>query len=210
MVTVAGAIGARQPRRGENPLRCHRKREHSEWEAKWLPGYEQSRPVHIGNKASDQLQLDTFGEVLDTLYRARCAGYYPLEDESGEGLEVPLLEHIERVWADPDEGLWEFRSGRRQFTQSKVMAWMAFDRGIRIVEEFGMKGPVERWMKIRKRIHDQVCRQGFHRGLNSFTQSYGIAELDASLLLLPLVGFLPVDDARIYRHDQSYRETPDA
>ena len=173
------------------------KREHSEWEAEWLPGYEGSRPVHIGNKASDQLQLDTFGEVLDTLYRARCAGYYPLEDESGEGLEVPLLEHIERVWADPDEGLWEFRSGRRQFTQSKVMAWMAFDRGIRMVEEFGMKGPVERWMKIRKRIHDQVCRQGFHRSLNSFTQSYGIAELDASLLLLPLVGFLPVHDARI-------------
>ena len=129
------------------------KREHSEWEGKWLRGYEGSRPVHIGNKASDQLQLDTFGEVLDTLYRARCAGFYPLEDESGQGLEVPLLEHLEKVWADPDKGLWEFRSGPRQFTLSKVMAWVAFDRGIRMAEKFGMKGPVKRWKKIRSRIH---------------------------------------------------------
>ncbi len=173
------------------------KREHSEWDAQWLAGYENSRPVHVGNKASEQLQLDTFGEVLDTLYRARCAGYYPLEDETGEGLEVPLLEHLEKVWAEPDEGLWEFRSGRRQFTQSKVMAWVAFDRGIRMVEQFGMRGPVERWKKIKQRIHDQVCRRGFHRGMNSFTQSYGIPHMDASLLLLPLVGFLPVGDSRI-------------
>jgi GH15 family glucan-1,4-alpha-glucosidase len=173
------------------------KREHSEWEANWLPGYEASRPVHIGNKASEQLQLDTFGELLDTLYRARCAGIYPLEDESGQGLEVPLLEHLEKVWSDPDEGLWEFRSGPRQFTLSKVMAWVAFDRGIRMAEEFSMKGPVERWKKIKKRIHEQVCCRGFHRGMNSFTQSYGITNLDASLLLLPLVGFLPVQDSRI-------------
>ncbi len=173
------------------------KREHSEWVAAWLPGYKGSKPVHIGNKASDQLQLDTFGEVLDSLYRARCHGLYPLDDQSGEALELPLLEHLEKVWADPDDGLWEFRSGRRQFTQSKVMAWVAFDRGIRIVEKFGVKGPVERWRKIRKKIHDQVCRRAFHKGMNSFAQAYGSKHLDASLLLLPLVGFLPISDSRI-------------
>jgi GH15 family glucan-1,4-alpha-glucosidase len=173
------------------------KREHSEWTAGWLPGYQDSAPVHIGNKASDQLQLDTFGEVLDTLYRARCRGLYPLEDTSGESLEVPLLEHLETIWAKPDAGLWEFRSGPFQFTQSKVMAWVAFDRGIRMVERFGMKGPVERWRKTRAVIHAEVCKQGFHRGLNSFTQVYGTRHMDASLLLLPLVGFLPVHDDRI-------------
>jgi len=149
------------------------KREHSEWTAEWLPGYKGSRPVHIGNKASDQLQLDTFGEVLDSLYRARCHGLYPLDDPSGESLEVPLLEHLEKVWQDPDDGLWEVRSGKKHFTQSKVMAWVAFDRGVRMVEKFGMHGPVERWRKIRTEIHAQVCKRGFHKGMNSFTQVYG-------------------------------------
>jgi GH15 family glucan-1,4-alpha-glucosidase len=173
------------------------KREHSEWEAKWLPGYQESKPVLIGNKASDQLQLDTFGEVLDALFRARCAGLYPLEDKSGAAFEVPLLEHLEQVWAQPDRGLWEFRSGPQQFTQSKVMAWLAFDRGIRIAERFGIDGPVDRWRKIRSKIHAQVCDRGFHRGINSFTQAYGSKHMDASLLLLPLVGFLPPHDPRI-------------
>ncbi len=173
------------------------KREHSEWAADWLRGYRGSKPVHIGNKASDQLQLDTFGELLDSLYRARCHGLYPLDDRSGEALELPLLEHLEKIWADPDAGLWEVRSGRRQFTQSKVMAWVAFDRGVRMVEKFGMKGPVERWRKVRSEIHQQVCKKGFHRGMNSFTQEYGSKHLDSSLLLLPLVGFLPVTDERI-------------
>jgi len=173
------------------------KREHSEWTAGWLPGYQNSKPVHIGNKASDQLQLDTFGEVLDALYRARCHGIYPLDDESGEALELLLLEHLERVWADPDDGFWEFRSGCQQFTESNVMAWVAFDRGIRIAEKFGMKGPVERWRKIRAEIHAQVCNRGFHRGMNSFTLAYGTKHMDASLLLLPLVGFLPPGDPRI-------------
>lgn len=144
------------------------KREHSEWKTDWLRGYKNSTPVHIGNKASGQLQLDTFGEVLDTLYRARCHDLYPLPDKSGDALELPLLEHLEKVWEEPDAGLWEFRSGRLQFTQSKVMAWVAFDRGIRMVEKFGMKGPVERWRTIRTKIHDQVCKRGFHKGLNSF------------------------------------------
>ena len=173
------------------------KREHSEWKAGWLSGYKRSTPVHIGNKASDQLQLDTFGEVLDSLYRARCHGLYPMEDQSGEAMELPLLQHLEKVWQDPDAGLWEIRSGRQQFTQSKTMAWVAFDRGIRIAEKFGMQGPVERWRKIRAQIHAQVCKQGFHTGLNSFTQVYGTKHLDASLLLLPLVGFLPIDDPRV-------------
>ena len=173
------------------------KREHSEWAAEWLEGYKGSTPVHVGNKASSQLQLDTFGEVLDTLYRSRCHDLYPLPDKSGEALEIPLLEHLEKVWDNPDAGLWEFRSGRLQFTQSKVMAWVAFDRGIRMVEKFGMKGPVDRWRKIRTKIHDQVCKRGFHKGLNSFTQAYGKKHLDASLLLLPLVGFLPIEDPRI-------------
>ncbi len=173
------------------------KREHSEWTAKWLPGYRKSRPVLIGNKASEQLQLDTFGELLDALYRARCNGMYPLNDRSGQGLELPLLDHLEKVWQDPDAGLWEFRSGSVQFTQSKVMAWVAFDRGIRMAKKFGMKAPVQRWRRIRKRIHAQVCRLGFDRQMNSFTQVYGTRHLDASLLLIPLVGFLPVDDPRV-------------
>jgi GH15 family glucan-1,4-alpha-glucosidase len=173
------------------------KREHSEWEAKWLQGYRRSKPVLIGNNASDQLQLDTFGEVMDALYRARRMGIYPLEDRSGAPLELPLLEHLEKIWTEPDCGLWEFRSGPQQFTHSKVMAWVAFDRGIRMVEEFGIKGSVDRWRKIRSKIHAQVCDRGFHRGMNSFTQAYGSKHMDASLLLLPLVGFLPPDDPRI-------------
>jgi GH15 family glucan-1,4-alpha-glucosidase len=173
------------------------KREHSEWTAKWLSGYLGSRPVHIGNKASGQLQLDTFGELLDTLYRARCHGLYPLEDKSGEALEIPMLEHLEKIWDKPDAGLWEMRSESQQFTQSKVMCWVAFDRGVRLVEKFAIKGPVERWRKVRAKIHAQICRRGFHGGMNSFTQSYGTRHMDASLLLLPLVGFLPIEDPRI-------------
>ncbi len=173
------------------------KREHSEWIGDWLPGYRNSRPVHIGNKASDQLQLDTFGELLDALYRARCHGLYPLEDESGEQLELPLLERLEEVWKQPDAGLWEVRSGAHPFTHSKVMAWVAFDRGIRMVEKFGMKAPVQRWRRICREIHAQVCRRGFHRRMNSFTQAYGTTHVDASLLLLPLVGFLPIQDPRV-------------
>ncbi|MGA7158760.1 MAG: glycoside hydrolase family 15 protein [Acidobacteriaceae bacterium] len=173
------------------------KREHSEWTAKWLEGYDGSKPVHIGNKASDQLQLGVFGEILDTLYRARCKNLYPLDDKSGAGLELPLLEHLEKIWADPDAGIWEFRSGAQQFTQSKVMAWVAFDRGIRMAEKFGLSGPVERWRKIRSKIHAQVCRHGFNKRMNSFTQTYSSNHMDASLLLLPLVGFLPPNDPQI-------------
>lgn len=173
------------------------KREHSEWVAGWLPGYKRSKPVHIGNKASSQLQLDTYGEVLDALYQARRNGIYPHEDKSGAALELPLLEHLEKIWREPDNGLWEFRPARHQFTQSKVMAWVAFDRGVRMVKEFGIKGHIERWRKLRNQLHAEICRKGFHKGMNSFTQAYGKKHLDASLLLMPIVGFLPVDDERV-------------
>lgn len=173
------------------------KREHSEWQASWLSGYGESSPVRIGNKVSDQLQLDVFGEVMDALFRARQHGLYPLEDQSGEGLEFPLLKHLEGVWTQPDKGMWEMRSPAQHFTESKVMAWVAFDRGIRMVEQFGLQGPVKRWRKIRAEIHNDICSKGYHRGLNSFTQAYGNKHMDASLLLLPLVGFLPIEDRRI-------------
>jgi GH15 family glucan-1,4-alpha-glucosidase len=173
------------------------KREHGDWVAEWLPGYAGSKPVRIGNNASSQFQLDTYGETLDSLYRARRAGLYPLKDKSGSGLEVPLLKHLQQIWRDPDEGLWEFRSGPQQFTHSKVMAWVAFDRGIRMADEFGIEAPVARWRKIRKQIHDEVCAKGFHKKMNSFTQTYGQPHVDASLLLMPIVGFLPINDERI-------------
>lgn len=173
------------------------KREHSEWEATWLPGYQGSQPVHIGNKASAQLQLDTFGEVLDSLYRARCQGLYPHDDRSGEALEIPVLKHLEKVWEHVDHGLWEVRSEGLHFTQSKIMAWVAFDRGIRMVERFKMKGPLDRWRRIRAKIHAQVCKRAFHVGLNSFTQAYGKKDMDSGLLLAPLVGFLPIHDPRV-------------
>ncbi|MBV9198322.1 MAG: glycoside hydrolase family 15 protein, partial [Alphaproteobacteria bacterium] len=166
-----------------------------EYEVPWLRGYEGAAPVRIGNAAADQVQLDVYGEVLDTLYQARRMGLPG--NQAAWALERALVEHLETVWEQPDEGIWEVRGGRRQFTHSKVMAWVAFDRAIRSVEEFGLDGPVERWHTHRERVHEQVCREGFDPELNSFVQSYGARQLDASLLLLPLVGFLPADDPRI-------------
>ena len=151
--------------------------------------------MRIGNAASGQLQLDVYGEVLDALYQARRMRL-PSNDAAW-GLEQALLAHLETIWEQPDEGMWEVRGGRRHFTHSKVMAWVAFDRAARSVEEFGMSVPVERWGALRDRIHAEVCRNGFDAELGSFVQSYGSKELDASLLLLPLVGFLPADDPRI-------------
>jgi GH15 family glucan-1,4-alpha-glucosidase len=167
----------------------------TEYEVRWLRGYEDAGPVRIGNAAADQLQLDVYGEVLDALYQARRMGLAP--SEAAWNLERELVEHLEKIWDLPDEGLWEVRGGRRQFTHSKVMAWVAFDRAIRSVEEFGLPGPAERWRGLREHIHADVCRNGFDAELNSFVQSYGAKQLDASLLLLPLVGFLPADDLRI-------------
>jgi GH15 family glucan-1,4-alpha-glucosidase len=173
------------------------KRERGEWNADWLPGYRHSKPVHIGNKASDQLQLDTYGEVLDSLYRALCKGLHAQPDPSDTPLAVPLLQHLEKIWSKPDAGIWEFRTSCQHFTHSKVMAWVAFDRGIRMAEEFGTKGPADRWRRLRNRIHKEVCDKGFNKKMKTFTQAYGTRHLDASLLLIPVVGFLDIEDERV-------------
>ena len=166
-----------------------------EYEIPWLPGYEDSRPVRIGNAAHGQLQLDVFGEVMDALHQARRGALHPRAADWA--FQRAVLEHLEGVWDQPDEGIWEVRGGRRHFTYSKVMAWVALDRGIRAVQAFDLAGPVARWQALRQRIHDEVCRHGFDRQLGSFVQSFGSKELDASLLLLPTVGFLPATDPRI-------------
>jgi GH15 family glucan-1,4-alpha-glucosidase len=167
----------------------------TEFEVPWLSGYEASQPVRIGNAASEQLQLDVFGEVLDSLYQARRMG---LEDsEPTWDLEMALLSRVEKIWSQPDEGIWEVRGGAKHFTHSKVMTWVAVDRAVRTVEQFGKQGPVDKWRKLREQIHAEVCEKGFNAKLNSFTQYFGGTDLDASCLLLPLVGFLPPEDPRI-------------
>jgi GH15 family glucan-1,4-alpha-glucosidase len=167
----------------------------TELELPWLVGYEGSAPVRIGNAASEQLQIDVFGEVIDALYQARVHG---LEFQKNPwDLQVVLLEHLERVWREPDEGIWEIRGERRHFVHSKVMAWVAFDRSVRSVEEQNHPGPVDRWRALRDEIHADVLENGFDKELGSFVQSYGSKDLDASLLLVPLVGFLPASDPRV-------------
>jgi GH15 family glucan-1,4-alpha-glucosidase len=161
----------------------------------WLPGYQGSAPVRLGNAAADQLQLDVFGEVIDALHSARKGSLAP--NEAAWNLERALIEHLEQVWNLPDEGLWEVRGRRRCFTHSKVMAWVAFDRAVKAVEDFGLDGPVERWRALREEVHREVCNRAFNADQGSFVQYFGGRELDASLLLMPLVGFLPPDDPRI-------------
>jgi len=167
----------------------------TEVELEWLPGYERSTPVRIGNAASQQRQLDVYGEVLDALYHARLSGLEPSKD--AWALIRKLLQWLEKGWREPDEGIWEVRGPRRHFTHSKVMAWVAFDRAVRMIEEDGLDGPVDRWRALREEIHDEVCREGLSETLGAFTQSYGLDRLDASLLMIPLVGFLPADDERV-------------
>ena len=161
----------------------------------WLPGYGGAAPVRIGNAASKQFQLDVYGEVMDTLHLARCAGLHP--DPQSWNIQVCLLAFLESNWEKEDEGIWEIRGPRRHFTHSKVMAWVAFDRGVKAVERFGHDGPLERWRRVRSAIHAQVCEAGFDAQRNTFVQSYGSTQLDASLLLIPLVGFLPPGDPRV-------------
>jgi GH15 family glucan-1,4-alpha-glucosidase len=167
----------------------------TEAELPWLAGYERSAPVRIGNAASEQLQLDVYGEVMDALYQARAHGL-PFE-RSAWALQTTLLEYLERAWREPDDGIWEIRGERRHFVHSKAMAWVAFDRAVRSVEQQGVDGPLDRWGALRDEIHGDVCEHGYDERLGTFTQSYGSPELDASLLLLPLVGFLPASDPRI-------------
>jgi len=166
-----------------------------ELELDWLPGYQGARPVRIGNAASRQLQLDVFGEVLDALHLSRRVGLS--YEEASWALEKNLVEHLEKIWLEPDEGIWEVRGPRRQFTHSKVMAWVALDRAVKSMEQFGLEGPLERWRGVRDQIHASVCREGFDAEQGSFVQSYGSKELDASLLLVPIVGFLPPSDPRV-------------
>ncbi|MDQ3890932.1 MAG: glycoside hydrolase family 15 protein [Actinomycetota bacterium] len=170
-------------------------RELAEREVPWLPGYRASRPVRVGNAASDQIQLDVFGELMDSMHQARARGLEP--DEFGWDLQAHVLDHLESRWREPDAGMWEMRTAPRHFTHSKVMAWAAFDRAVAAVERFGLEGPIERWKRARAEIHDQVCREGYDVDRGAFVQSYGAKELDASLLLMPLVGFLPVHDERV-------------
>ena len=166
-----------------------------EWEAGWLPGYKNSRPVRIGNAAVDQFQLDVFGEVASALSRTPQA-----EDDirvSASSLQAALVNHLCQVWPEPDEGIWETRGGAKQFTHSKVMAWVALDRAIKHHEQYDGGGDVKRWKKNRDMIHREVCEKGFDKKLNSFVQSYGSKQLDASCLRIGLVGFLPPDDPRV-------------
>ena len=170
-----------------------------EWEVPWLPGFEGASPVRIGNAAVGQQQLDIYGEVADALHQAREAKL-PRNEPALE-LQQTLLEHLEQIWQEPDAGIWEVRGPKRHFTHSKVMAWVAFDRGIKSAEKFAFKAPLEHWRTLRQQIHDDVCRHGFDKDLGSFVQSYGSKNLDASLLLIALVGFLPPSDRACPRHN---------
>jgi len=166
-----------------------------EWEVDWLDGYENSRPVRVGNGAATQVQLDIYGELLGTFYQALDGlGKHTAEDFR---VLMLLLEHLEDIWQRPDEGIWETRGGREQFTYSKVMAWVAFDRAILIANKLGCDAPIDKWQKLRDIIHEEICRKAFNPEMNSFVRFYGAQQLDASLLLLPIVGFLPATDPRI-------------
>jgi GH15 family glucan-1,4-alpha-glucosidase len=167
----------------------------TEMELHWLPGYEGARPVRIGNAAYKQFQLDIYGEVLDAMYQARRFGLEA--EEAGWAVEKALVGYVEEAYEKPDEGIWEVRGPRRHFTHSKVMAWVALDRAVKAIEHYGLEGPVEDWRRRRDQIHQQVCERGFNAELGSFVQAYDSRDLDASLLLIPLVGFLPPTDPRV-------------
>ncbi|SEF14786.1 Glucoamylase (glucan-1,4-alpha-glucosidase), GH15 family [Rhizobiales bacterium GAS191] len=166
-----------------------------ELELDWLPGYEDSRPVRIGNAAATQFQLDIFGEVADAMYQSRHRQLPPIE--GGWAHTVSLMNHLAEIWQGPDEGIWEVRGPRQQFVHSKVMAWVAFDRTIKRGEAGGREAPFDKWRAVRDAIHRDVCEKGFDREIGSFVQAYGSTALDASLLRIPVVGFLPAQDERV-------------
>jgi GH15 family glucan-1,4-alpha-glucosidase len=166
-----------------------------EWEAGWLPGYEGAQPVRVGNAAHAQLQLDVYGELIDAFHQSRVAEL--TLDEGSWALECTVLEHLAEVWDQPDHGIWERRGDGKHYVSSKVMTWVAFDRGIKSAEQFGFKAPLAKWRALRDAICRDVCEKGFDRELNSFVESYGSKLLDASILMLPSVGFLPPSDSRV-------------
>ncbi|MFC8899745.1 glycoside hydrolase family 15 protein [Streptomyces cinereoruber] len=170
-------------------------RELGEAELDWLPGYEGSTPVRVGNGAANQLQLDVYGEVTEALHLAHMTGLS--RNDYASLLQLKLIEYLEKNWDQPDEGIWEVRGPRRHFVHSKVMAWVAVDRTIKLIESGDADGPLERWRELRDEIHRDVCEKGYDKERNTFTQSYGSRELDASLLLIPQMGFLPPDDKRV-------------
>ena len=167
----------------------------SEWVVDWLPGYEKSSPVRVGNAAHTQLQLDMFGEIMDVHHQARRGGL--TTNESGWDAQIKFLEYLARIWREPDQGIWEMRGPAQHFTYSKVMAWVAFDRTIKSAENFGLEGPLDEWRRLRDEICDDVCTRAYNKTLGTFVQAYGSDQLDASLLMVPCVGFLPVSDPRI-------------
>ena len=173
----------------------HGERRLGESEIPWLPGYEGSAPVRVGNAAAGQVQLDVYGELLDCLHQARVRGIAP--PPHGWALQRGIIEHLAQIWEQPDEGMWEVRGGARHFTFSKIMAWVAFDRMIKDATRFHLRGPVDSWCAIRDRIAETVLRDGYDSARNTFVQSFGAQGLDASLLLIPIVGFLPPEDARV-------------
>ncbi len=166
-----------------------------EFELDWLPGYEGSKPVRVGNAASGQFQLDVYGEVLGVAFVA--ADKLGRLDPGNWPRSRAFVEHVEQIWREPDDGIWEARGPRRHYTQSKVMAWVVFDRAIRLAERFGLDGPLDRWRQVRQEIHAEVCEKGYDAQRGTFTQYYGSQELDAAALAVVLVGFLPGSDPRV-------------
>ena len=173
----------------------HGERRLHEFELDWLPGYEGSRPVRIGNAASEQFQLDVYGALMDAMHLARSKGMTVLAD--AWNLQRVVLEFLEGAWQRPDHGIWEVRGAPRHFTHSKLMCWVAFDRAVKAVQRSGVDGPVERWRRLRDGIHAEICARAFDTQRRCFTQSYGAEALDAGVLLMPLLGFLPAADERI-------------
>jgi GH15 family glucan-1,4-alpha-glucosidase len=167
-----------------------------EWEIPWLAGYENSKPVRIGNAAHEQVQLDVYGEVMDALHQARIGGIQPTKEEWS--LQVALMKQVASSWMKPDQGLWETRGKPQHFTHSKVMAWVAADRAVKCAESYNLGGPIDEWRALRDEIHADVCAKSFSKEHNAFVQSYDSPLADASTLLIPLVGFLPPDDARVH------------
>jgi GH15 family glucan-1,4-alpha-glucosidase len=188
-------VGTGDPKKAQIMYGIYGERRLTEFELDELPGYEGSRPVRIGNAASEQFQLDVYGEVVGAFFHA--SEHVGRVDERLWSRWRTLFEYVESIWREPDDGIWEMRGPRRHFTHSKVMAWVVFDRAVRLVERFGLDAPLERWRQVRDEIHREVCERGYDSERRTFTQYYGSSELDASVLTIPIVGFLPGSDDRV-------------